>query len=503
VITDGTHKTPNYQDSGVRFISIANIRPFQPIDWNSYTRFVSLEEHKELTKRCKPERDDILFPRIGTLGYAKRIDFDEEVSIFVGLGLLKPDHQVVRPKYLELYMNTPWVAQWSRERANGSGRLTLPLEESREFSVLVAPLKEQDQIVTEVEKQFTRLDNAVAALKRVQANLKRYRASVLKAACEGRLVPTEAELARKEGRPYEPASELLKRILQERRAKWEADQLARMTAAGKPPKDDSWKKKYKEPDPPDTPNLPALPEGWAWARFGQLTLTIRSGTAETAMRSVTDYPVLRSSAVRPGVIDFRDLNYLRKEQSRKTDNYVQLGDVFVTRLSGSLEYVGVAAAVRSLPSQPIQYPDRLFCVRVLPGVSGQYFSHCFRHPLLRSSLDDAAKSSAGHQRIAISDLHSLCFPVPPFSEQQRIVSEIDRRLSVIDELDVELGMNVRRADSLRQSILKRAFEGKLVPQDPNDEPASVLLERIRAERVAKQTVGKPRGRTQTAAAGGV
>jgi type I restriction enzyme S subunit len=124
---------------------------------------------------------------------------------------------------------------------------------------------EQDRIVAEIEKQFTRLDAATAALKRVQANLKRYRASVLKAACEGRLVPTEAELARKEGRAYEPADKLLQRILRERRARWEADTLAKMQASGKPPKDDHWKQKYKEPSAPDTSNLPPLPEGWCWA----------------------------------------------------------------------------------------------------------------------------------------------------------------------------------------------------------------------------------------------
>jgi type I restriction enzyme S subunit len=108
------------------------------------------------------------------------------------------------------------------------------------FAAPIPPLAEQRRIVAEIEKQFTRLDAAVAALRRVQANLKRYRASVLKAACEGRLVATEAELARAEGRDYEPADKLLARILKERRARWEADQLARMQAAGRVPKDDKW-----------------------------------------------------------------------------------------------------------------------------------------------------------------------------------------------------------------------------------------------------------------------
>jgi type I restriction enzyme, S subunit len=156
------------------------------------------------------------------------------------------------------------------ERATGSTFEAISGRALRDHLVAVAPLAEQRRIVAEIEKQFTRLEAAVVALKRVQANLKRYRASVLKAACEGRLVPTEAELARAENRPYETADKLLVRILKERRARWEADQLAKMQAAGKAPKDDKWKAKYREPAPPDTLTLRPLPEGWCWATIQQI-----------------------------------------------------------------------------------------------------------------------------------------------------------------------------------------------------------------------------------------
>ena len=109
------------------------------------------------------------------------------------------------------------------------------------------PLPEQRRIVAAIETQFTRLDASVAALRRAQANLKRYRASVLKDACEGRLVPTEAELARSEGRDYEPANVLLERILAQRRARWEAQEKRRG--------------KYREPSAPDTSNPPATAGG--------------------------------------------------------------------------------------------------------------------------------------------------------------------------------------------------------------------------------------------------
>jgi len=114
------------------------------------------------------------------------------------------------PRFLELYLQTGQaLAEIDRMKTGGSDSgLNLTHERFRELRVPVAPFNEQVRIADEIEKQFTRLDTATAALKRVQANLKRYRASVLKAACEGRLVPTEAELARREGRSYEPQHEI-------------------------------------------------------------------------------------------------------------------------------------------------------------------------------------------------------------------------------------------------------------------------------------------------------
>ena len=150
------------------------------------------------------------------------------------------------------------------------------------------PLAEQHRIVAEIEKQLTRLDASVAALRRARANLKRYRASVLRDACEGRLVPTEASLARAEGREYEHAGQLLQRILEERRARW-ASQEKRRGA-------------YKEPASPDTSALPELPEGWVWNTFEQFVFSLEGGTSFTAVSENTGRPVLRSSAARQGAV---------------------------------------------------------------------------------------------------------------------------------------------------------------------------------------------------------
>lgn len=172
VITDGTHKTPKYTDEGIRFISIKNIKPFRPINWQSYVKYISREEHNELIKRCKPELNDILFPRIGTLGYAKKIDFNEEVSLFVGLGLLKPNHNIIESSFLEYYMNSPLIYKLSHEKATGSGRQTLALKSTRDFPVPIPTNLEQKEIVEILDQAFKSIDKAKANIEKNIENAK-------------------------------------------------------------------------------------------------------------------------------------------------------------------------------------------------------------------------------------------------------------------------------------------------------------------------------------------
>ena len=346
---------------------------------------------------------------------------------------------------------------------SGATAATIPLA--------LAPLAEQRRIVAEIETQFTRLDASVAALRRAQANLKRYRASVLKAACEGRLVPTEAELAHSEGRDYEAAGVLLERILAERRARWESQEKRRG--------------KYKEPSTPDASAQPELPEGWVWAYLDQLIYLLEGGTAVTATSNTSSRKVLRSSAVRHGFIDLDDHRYLPEDAIKSSDPCIAREDLLFTRLSGTLEYVGNCAVVGELGDQKIEFPDRIFRGRCTSSASPHYIQNCFSTQTLREDLEAKAKSSAGHQRISLSDLREFRIPLPPLAEQRRIVADVERRLSVVQQTEATVEASLARAERLRQSILKQAFSGKLVPQDPDDEPASALLERIKAEREAE------------------
>jgi type I restriction enzyme S subunit len=349
------------------------------------------------------------------------------------------------------------------------------------------PRNEQDRIVAEIETQFTRLDAAVVALQRVQANLKRYRASVLQTACTGRLVPTEAELARAEGRVYESAEQLLQRILRERRAQWESEQLANMQAEGKIPKDDRWKIKYRESAKPDTSELPELPTGWVWASPEQLVSSDDYSLAIGPFGSnlkVSDYtdegvPLIFVRNIRSQTFGGDSTNYISQEKAEELRaHWISPGDILVTKMG---DPPGDACLYPYGQPKAVITAD---CIKLhLHYIlnSSMYFVYTINSHMVRQQMLAITKGVA-QLKVSLARFRNIGFPLPPLAEQHRIVAEVERRLSVIGELEGIIATNLKRVDRLHQAILKRAFDGKLVQQDPNDEPASVLLERIREER---------------------
>jgi type I restriction enzyme S subunit len=350
---------------------------------------------------------------------------------------------------------------------------------ARKLSFCLPPEPHQRRVVAAIDSYLSRLDEAEAALERVQRNLKRYRAAVLQAAVEGRLVPTEAELARAEGRTYEPASELLKRILAERRHRWEECELARLKAAGKAPKDNDWKEKYKEPVAADDA-VPWLPEGWAWASLDQLCPIFVDCAHRTPKYSETGMLALRPRDVVGGHLDLAGAAVVSDAEFKiqTARRLPEPGDVIYSR---ELSF-GWAALVP--PNTQLCLSQGMALFRPGVGLDERFLVRLLNGPLGRRQAKKAATGSA-HPHINLGDMRAYTFPLPPHAEQLRILAEIDSRLSIADEVENGLSGDLARSGRLRQAILKWAFEGKLVDQDPNDEPASVLLERIRAERAAQ------------------
>ena len=366
-----------------------------------------------------------------------------------------------------------------RSRSTGTTFEAIRGDDLRSHVLPLPPLPEQHRIVAEIEKQFTRLDASVAALRRVQANLKRYRASVLKAACEGELVPTEAELARSEGCDYESADRLLARILSERRARWESQVKRR--------------RRYEEPVALDTSSLPELPEGWVWATVAQLA-EIQGGIQKQPTRAPADnpFPFLRVANVLRGSLDLQEVHKIELFSGELDKLRLFSGDLLIVEGNGSPSQIGRMAIWKG-EIEDCVHQNHIIRARLYSGLIPQYVESYWNSPIGASGVSKVASSTSGLYTLSVSKVSDLPVPLPPLAEQHRIIAEVERRLSVVQQAEGAVEASLKRAGRLRQSVLKQAFSGKLVPQDPNDEPAAALLERIRVEREEVKAVAKSNG----------
>ena len=339
--------------------------------------------------------------------------------------------------------------------------------------VRVAPANEQRRVVSAIEHQFSRLDSGVVALERVQTNLKRYRTAVLKAAVEGRLT----EAWREENPNVEPASELLERILKERRERWERDQLAAFEKKDKkPPK--NWRSKYKAPAVLVVEEIfAALPEWWIWSSIGQC-FEVRVGA--TPSRSRPDFWGGEIPWVSSGEVQF-----CRIADTKEHITEAGLANSS-TRINpeGSvlLGMIGEGRTRGQVAIQDVQAANNQNCAAILVTETRIVPEYVYYWLWSRYEVTRSAGSGNNQPALNKTKVRTLPLALPPLAEQKVIVAEIERRLSILREVEAEVEANLKRAARLRQSILRLAFEGKLVPQDPNDEPASELLARIRAGR---------------------
>lgn len=397
---------------------------------------------------------------------------------------------LVEPKFVSLHGNffgQRWFASTGKQTTNlasiNKGVLS-------RFPVPLAPLNEQRRIVAKIEELFSDLDAGVAALVRIKANLKRYRAAVLKAAVEGKLT----EEWRAKHPKIEPASKLLERILAERRKKWEKDQLAKFAAAEKtPPK--GWREKYTEPAAPDTSGLPQLQEGWCWASASVVCQKIQDGThfspSEEEQREEGSFPYVTAKNVRPWRLDLSKLTYLEEAVHRPIYNRcdARFNDVLLVK-----DGVNAGdAAVNTYPGEISLLSSVAMMRPVEAALTSHYLLTYLQSPLGNRQLLGNLTGTA-IRRIILQRIREIPIPIPPLDEQIQIANEVAVKLSQIEAAEVMIDHSQQRAARLRQSILKRAFEGKLVPQDPTDEPAEKLLERIRQERTERNGSVSPKGK---------
>ena len=397
---------------------------------------------------------------------------------------IRPE-QGVQAEWIEKFLlqhETRRLAQ--RSMTGGVGQMRVPGEFLNSIRIPIAPSNEQARIVSTLEELLSDLDGGTAALEKARDRLKLYRASVLKAAVEGAL--TADWRARHPHPQVEPASELLERILVERRRRWEEGQLRQFKEKGRvPPK--NWRSKYKEPVGRDTTRLQDLPDGWCWVSWGQVGLS-QNGRPFPSKQ----YQGSGTKLIRPGNLHMDgQVRWTKKNTRYMPDRYLETASTLV---------VGPGELVINLTAQSLKDDflgrvcitsrDELCLLnqrlaRLTPIViPSRFMLWVFKSVVFRTFVSDLNTGSL-IQHMFTRQLDEFLFPLPPLPEQEAIVEIVDRQLSVIERLEAEVDSKLKKVQGLRQAILRHAFTGRLVPQNPNDEPASELLKRIAAEREAR------------------
>jgi type I restriction enzyme S subunit len=428
-------KASEYVSEGVPIARLQNI------DRNAFVtkniRFLTLEKAQDLARHeFKP--DDILITKLGDpLGKACIVPESIGRGVIVAdLVRVRPDENQVDRRYLTYAINSPEIIKQFELHTKGTTRPRINLSVLRQLPIPVAPREVQGEIVAEIEKQFSRLDEAVANLQRVKANLKRYKAAILKAAVEGRLVETEASLAHREGRSYETGNQLLQRILEQRRIQW----------AGRG--------KYKEPEFLTNVSRVDIPEGWTWASLEQLHLQIADVDHRMPKGQQDGVPyVSTKDFLDDEGIDFAGAKRISSEDYEALCRKVkpERGDVLLSRYGtvGEVRAVTVDSPFQASYSVAILKPVREnFPVRFLIAA--------LRSEVVTAQIKRDVRATA-QPDLGLAHIRKFVVPLPPIGEQVRIVEELDRCLSVIREVEAEVAANLLRAHSLRKATLAKAF----------------------------------------------
>jgi type I restriction enzyme S subunit len=387
----------------------------------------------------------------------------------------------VSARFLAHQLHFLWMSGYFRHRCvnhvNQASISAEPLSES--VPILLPPAGEQERITDLLDELMPDLDAAIRALKRVQNKLDHYRTAVLKAAFAGELTSEW----RDQHRDVEPVSDLLERILNERRHHWEEAQLRKFAASGKePPK--NWKAKFKEPVAPDKSNLPALPRGWCWATLDQLTVFITSGSRGWKEFYVPEGAIfIRSQDIRTDRLVLDGAAYVRPPKNKEgTRTAVQSGDLLVTITGANV----AKAALVDIDISEAYVSQHVGLIKLVDGQLGSFIHAYVVSPSGGRKRLLALAYGAGKPGLNLDHLRELPVPLAPRSEVEVIVEMVNNQLSIVQHLEADLKTRLKSAQTLRHATLRHAFTGQLVAQDPKDESAAQLLKRVADDRQMRE-----------------
>lgn len=424
--------------------------------------YVSAAKAKELERyRLRP--GDMLFSRMASVGRAAVVDdrFDG-VLINYHLMRLRLDPQKYVPFLFVAYVRgAQEVREYLDDVNHGATRDGINTSQLLSMPVVVPPIETQHRIVAKLDALFDRSRRAREALDAVPALLDRLRQSILAAAFRGDLTADW----RAKNPNVEPATELLKRIRTERRQKWEAAELTKMIAKGKPPKDDKWKAKYKEPEPVDDTELPALPEGWCWTTLDELLSSIEAGASfkcDERPPLEEETGVAKVSAVSWGEYNETESKTCVDAGRIHEALFIREGDFLVSR-ANTIDLVGAAVIVKSVASK-VMLSDkvlRLHLVRTIPGLTLWMLS-MLRSRWGRSYIETGSTGNQMSMRNISQDvLRKIPLPLPSERELMQMGELLEDSLARVATFDGVVSPIADTINTLERAMLSKAFCGEL------------------------------------------
>ena len=401
-LTDGSHSTPKYTNQGVPFLSVKNISSGK-ISFED-TKFISKEEHLELTKRCKPEKGDILLSKVGTTGIPVLVKDDIEFSIFVSIALLKFSSHFICPQFLIYFIQSPLVQEQAKQNTRGVGNKNWVLAAIANTTIPLPPLTEQQQIVAKLNRLLTEIDELKtqeqALLATQNAFPKKLRAALLQAAVQGEL----------NERTDEDARDLLTAIQAEKTA---------LQKTGKLKKDKPLAAISEEEIPF------AIPDNWVWVRLGEIGETNIGLTYDKKDISDNGTIVLRSGNIQNDKIDLSDV--VRISSDITQSKMCRKGDILICARNGSKSLVGKAAIINE---EGFSFGAFMAVFR---SSFNPYIFYYLHSPLFRSAFDGVGTTTIN--QITQDNLRNRLIPLPPLTEQQQIVAKLEALLAEIDTLE--------------------------------------------------------------------
>lgn len=467
LLTDGTHHSPtNLAKGDFKYVTAKNIRPWG-LDLTDIT-YVDAETHSAIFKRAPVRKGDVLYIKDGaTTGLAVTNPSDEPFSLLSSVALLRPKKELLDNEFLKHWLNCPTTFETMIGRMSGSAirRLTLTTIGSQEIEI--PPIPEQRRIVAKLDALDVRAKRARADLDRIPALVARTKQAILAQAFRGELTADWRIGALAVATSHDDAANSVESKRREGWRIWAEEQGSKR--AYKSAQSWDWKPEFE------------LPAGWHWFSVDQLCAASQYGSSSKTDEDQSGIPVLRMGNIQDGALDFSNLKFLPAEHDEFPELLLKAGDVLFNR-TNSAELVGKTAVFNgySKPCSFASYLIRLRAAAYAPKLLSAYINSNTG----RTWVGSVVSQQVGQANVNGTKLAGLAVPFMPEKEQAEILRRIEFAFQKIDRVAADAASASKLLARLDQAILTKAFRGELVPQDPEDEPAAALLERIKASSAA-------------------